>query len=658
MNNVYVGKRYVPIVAGAWQAETAYETLTIVTYQGSGYISKKDVPPNVLPTDTSYWALMYQGTGTGDVVTWDDIIGKPESYPTSWEQISNIPTEFSTTWDKVSGKPSTYPAAWGEIQDKPESFPTSWNSVSGKPDTFPTAWDKIQGKPENFPVSWDSVTGKPATYPPSAHKHNMDDVTGLGDALTDLVKKDGQLVEEVQSLAEDLSHKADKDLSNVDDTTFYEKGITAGLGAGSEVSWDSIKNKPETFPPSSHKHAISDVTDLQTTINTINNSIQSVQNSITAINGTLNSYNIEITNLKNTTGKQTIDISNLQSNQTAFNNTLSQLASQLSSKANTDLANVSNDVFKAKAEEAGVGGGTAGSVDWADVQNKPETFPSTWETVSGKPDVFPTNWENVSGKPATYPTAWGDITDKPETFPPSAHTHPTSDVTGLDTKLSTIDSSLSSIDDTLTIYQSNFTSISQSLNNMGTQITNLGKQMDSVTEAVGQKMNNPTNAGSSGQWLKRYSASQGQWASLPNASGSQAGLMSRDHYVKVDAITNYIVGSGEWGDWYYRLYSDNMCECWINVYLTNVKVNIALGPLYRSNNIFTQTAHKYPWEFVENPNMEMIFISTNNAGAFVWPNPVPSLLKTNLPQAYLVRPNIATNVTGYMSYHVWGKVNR
>ena len=222
----------------------------------------------------------------------------------------------------------------------------------------------------------------------------------------------------------------------------------------------------------------------------------------------------------------------------------------------------------------------------------------------------------------------------------------------------TRNSEIARIDNALTVYQGNFTTISQSLNTMGTKITNLGAQIDSVTEAVGQKMNNPKNAGSSGQWLKRYSASQGEWASLPDASASQAGLMSRNHFVKVDAISNYIVSSGEWGDWYYRIYSDNMCECWINIYLTNVKVNIALGPLYRSDNIFGQRDHNYPWDFVENPNIEMIFISTNNAGAFVWPNPVPSLLKTNLPQAYLVRPNVATNVTGYMSYHVWGKVNR
>lgn len=609
MTNVYVGERYVPIVVGPWQHETAYEKLTIVTYQGSGYISKKDVPPNVPPTNTAYWALMYQGTGTGDVVTWDDILGKPESYPTSWEQISNIPTEFSTTWDKVSGKPRTYPAAWGEIHDKPESFPTSWNNVGGKPDTFTTTWDKIQGKPENFPVSWDSVTGKPETFPPSAHKHSKDDVTGLGDDLTDLKQKDEQLAENVQKLSEVLSAKANKNLSNVDDTAFYNKGIAAGLGAGGEVYWDSIKNKPATFPPRAHKHPISDVTGLQTTINTINNSIQTVQNSITVINGTLNSYNIELTKLKNTTGKQTIDISNLQSNQTAFNNLLSQIANQLSGKANADLTNVSNAAFKTKAEESGVGGGTAGNVDWSDVQNKPETFP------------------------------------------PSAHTHPTSDVTGLDTKLE-------AINQTLDIYQGNFTSITKSINSMSTGIGNLGTQIDNVTEAVSKKMNNPANAGSSGQWLRRYSASQGQWESLPSASASQAGLMSSAHFTKVNGINNYIVNSGEWGDWYYRLYNDDMCECWINVYLTNVEVNIALGPLYRSENVFAQKEHNYPWKFIENPNIEMVFISTNNTGAFVWPNPMPSLLKTSLPQAYLVRPNIATSVTGYISYHVWGKVTK
>ncbi len=34
-------------------------------------------------------------------------------------------------------------------------------------------------------IEWDDVTDKPATFPPSAHVHDIEDVTGLQDALDD-----------------------------------------------------------------------------------------------------------------------------------------------------------------------------------------------------------------------------------------------------------------------------------------------------------------------------------------------------------------------------------------------------------------------------------------------------------------------------------------
>ena len=39
------------------------------------------------------------------------------------------------------------------------------------------------------------------------------------------------------------------------------KGETGDTGAS---TWDGITDKPSTFPPSAHTHAISDITDLQT----------------------------------------------------------------------------------------------------------------------------------------------------------------------------------------------------------------------------------------------------------------------------------------------------------------------------------------------------------------------------------------------------------
>lgn len=59
----YVGARYVPKFfenpngSAEWVKETTYEPLTIVTYLGNSYTSKKPVPLNVDITNTEYWVL-------------------------------------------------------------------------------------------------------------------------------------------------------------------------------------------------------------------------------------------------------------------------------------------------------------------------------------------------------------------------------------------------------------------------------------------------------------------------------------------------------------------------------------------------------------------------------------------------------------------------
>lgn len=42
---------------------------------------------------------------------------------------------------------------------------------------------------------------------------------------------------------------------------------SAQLPSSSAVDWTAVQNKPSTFPPSTHSHPISDVTNLQTTLN-------------------------------------------------------------------------------------------------------------------------------------------------------------------------------------------------------------------------------------------------------------------------------------------------------------------------------------------------------------------------------------------------------
>ena len=58
-NNVYVGNRYVPVFADPvnWDNIREYEPLTIVTYQGASYTSRKTVPAGIDISNTDYWAL-------------------------------------------------------------------------------------------------------------------------------------------------------------------------------------------------------------------------------------------------------------------------------------------------------------------------------------------------------------------------------------------------------------------------------------------------------------------------------------------------------------------------------------------------------------------------------------------------------------------------
>ena len=53
----YIGARYVPIIMGGWNAETAYEPLSVVLYNNASYTSKKAVPAGITPTATEFWAL-------------------------------------------------------------------------------------------------------------------------------------------------------------------------------------------------------------------------------------------------------------------------------------------------------------------------------------------------------------------------------------------------------------------------------------------------------------------------------------------------------------------------------------------------------------------------------------------------------------------------
>ena len=278
-------------------------------------------------------------------------------------------------------------------------------------------------------------------------------------------------------------------------------------------------------------------------------------------------------------------------------------------------------------------GGEASAIDWDNVQNKPSTYPTTWEKVDGKPNVFP----------------------------PSTHTHEISQIDGLTAELETIGDSLTSINSNinglsteLEKLTNDISGLTGTLQTVTNNIDSINTNITSITNTLGDKMNSPTNNGSSTSFFLRWSnANQGTWATLPTASTSQAGTMSSAHYTKVNNTKRYVAIEGTNGIFNFRYWSDGFVEMWAKVEISNLSVSTSLGNMYRSNCPITDTQYIYPYTFYPQPFVYTQFFSSNNASALVWLDPTWSKTTQYLPTFYLVRPTTAT-CSGYVYYYICG----
>lgn len=105
--------------------------------------------------------------------------------------------------------------------------------------------------PLQGPVYWSMIIGKPETFPPSIHGHLISDITGLQTALDTRGIPAGGTTGQV--------------LAKVSGTDYHVAWSTPPSGSGF-VAWVDITGKPSTFTPSSHAHVISEVTNLQATL--------------------------------------------------------------------------------------------------------------------------------------------------------------------------------------------------------------------------------------------------------------------------------------------------------------------------------------------------------------------------------------------------------
>lgn len=94
------------------------------------------------------------------------------------------------------------------------------------------------------------------TYAPLNHPHTVDDVTGLQEILDNVGSGGTCSIEVIDSL---------DSVSSTDALSARQGKILSDLisDKSSVSSWNDIKDKPTTFPPSTHNHTVTEITGLQ-----------------------------------------------------------------------------------------------------------------------------------------------------------------------------------------------------------------------------------------------------------------------------------------------------------------------------------------------------------------------------------------------------------
>lgn len=236
-------------------------------------------------------------------------------------------------------------------------------------------------------------------------------------------------------------------------------------GGGGSVEWDDVLNKPTTFPPSAHTHAMGEITDLDPTtlmrtigdqtvggtktfsVNPISTAEQSAaENALTrrdyVDNGLAGKSNSDHNHGKGQIdvgiSLGTTDLNTLNSSahvgfyyqtanaNTPGNNYPTDLAGSLTVLRAAGIIQVYR-VYNTAAEYQR----TFYSDAWSSwVARSTVGHTHTWETITERPSSFPPSshqhaWADITGAPATatrWPT-WDETTGKPTSFPPAAHTH-------------------------------------------------------------------------------------------------------------------------------------------------------------------------------------------------------------------------------------------
>ena len=141
------------------------------------------------------------------------------------------------------------------------------------------------------------------------------------------------------------------------------------------------------------------------------------------------------------------------------------------------------------------------------------------------------------------------------------------------------------------------------------------------------------------------------------ANSAQATANSLASRVTTLETRPYVTATGTTGIWKWKKYSDNTCEFFGKIPVTNYAITTALGGWFRGANLYETTAYAYPFTMTEAPAVEMTFQTRNGLAAIAWIfSADANTAQSYLPQCYLIRPVSGSGIYGNINIIGRGKV--
>ena len=358
----------------------------------------------------------------------------------------HVTTTEKSNWNDANAKKHVH-SNQSILDTLTQALLDKWNTVSDKVDKvtgkglssndFSTALlNKLNGIADgaevNVQADWNNtdsasdafIKNKPASFPPSSHTHTKAQISDMPTKLSQFTNDPGYLTSEdvdtslihnhanksiLDSISQALldkwntvSNKVDKvtgkGLSSNDfSTALLNKlnGIADGAEVNVQADWNNtdsasdafIKNKPASFPPSSHTHTKAQISDMPTKLSQFTNDP-----------GYLTSA----------------DIDTSQNHVHANKGILDSITQALLDKWNT----VSNKVDKVSGKGLSTNDFTAALLNKLNgiAAGAEVNVQADWSSTDSASDAF--------------------IKNKPSSFPPSSHTHTKAQISDMPTKLS------------------------------------------------------------------------------------------------------------------------------------------------------------------------------------------------------------------------------